>query len=283
MLQSLNRLGDVGVRVIKESKESTIESFRQLSPVLTELANSGDDFVNAFHVFLTYPFVDEVVGRDPQVARNLHMGDFTNLSIQLDVEVEEPGLGNLPPELDPTEIVGALTRCLRSGNPDSAGLPAGAGDAAGPAPAQGGVRQAEERGQGHLQAGQPGPGPAAWAVAQAAAAAAACRSRRRRSPACPEPASARPPLTGVREDRRWDSCPRCTTPTSCPCSSPGWWCRSDRPSHQGPADDLRADHPGRGQLRRGEATPVSTGCCSTTPTPWSRTSPTPAASSPAVR
>jgi len=119
MLQSLNRLGDVGVRVIKESKESTIESFRQLSPVLTELANSGDDFVNAFHVFLTYPFVDEVVGRDPQVARNLHMGDFTNLSIQLDVEVEEPGLGNLPPELDPTEIVGALTRCLQSGNPDS--------------------------------------------------------------------------------------------------------------------------------------------------------------------
>ena len=51
--------------------------------MLTELANSGDDFVNAFNVFLTYPFVDEVVGRDPQVARNLHMGDYTNLSIEL--------------------------------------------------------------------------------------------------------------------------------------------------------------------------------------------------------
>ena len=87
MLKALNRLGDVGVRVIKASKQSTIESFRQLQPVLTELANSGDDFVNAFHVFLTYPFVDEVVGRDPQVARNLHMGDYTNLSIQMDVQV----------------------------------------------------------------------------------------------------------------------------------------------------------------------------------------------------
>ena len=87
MLKALNRLGDVGVRVIQASKESTIESFRQLNPVLTELANSGDDFVNAFHVFLTYPFVDEVVGRDPQVARNLHMGDYTNLSIQLDLTV----------------------------------------------------------------------------------------------------------------------------------------------------------------------------------------------------
>ena len=85
MLQALDRLGDVGVRVIKASKDSTIESLRQLEPVLTELADSGDDFVKSFNVFLTYPFVDEVVGRDPQVARNLHMGDYTNLSIELDV------------------------------------------------------------------------------------------------------------------------------------------------------------------------------------------------------
>ena len=86
MLQALNRLGAVGVRVIRRRRTSTIDNLRQLDPVLTELANSGDDFVNAFHVFLTYPFVDEVVGRDPQVARNLHMGDYTNLSIQLDVD-----------------------------------------------------------------------------------------------------------------------------------------------------------------------------------------------------
>jgi phospholipid/cholesterol/gamma-HCH transport system substrate-binding protein len=38
-------------------------------------------------VFLTYPFVDEVVGRDPQVARNLHMGDYTNLSVRLDLNI----------------------------------------------------------------------------------------------------------------------------------------------------------------------------------------------------
>ena len=55
--------------------------------MLTQLAASGDNFTNAFHVFLTYPFVDEVVGRDPQVARNLHMGDFTNLSITLEVDL----------------------------------------------------------------------------------------------------------------------------------------------------------------------------------------------------
>ena len=108
MLQSLNELGDVGVRVIKESKDVTIETFRQLQPVLTQLANSGDSFVDAFNVFLTYPFVDEVVGRDPQVARNLHMGDYTNLSIDLDLNLNKipgvcfpldalPPLGELPP------------------------------------------------------------------------------------------------------------------------------------------------------------------------------------------
>jgi len=108
MLRALNELGDVGVRVIKESKDVTIETFRQLQPVLTQLANSGDSFVDAFHVFLTYPFVDEVVGRDPQVARNLHMGDYTNLSIDMDLNLNKipgvcfpldaiPPLGELPP------------------------------------------------------------------------------------------------------------------------------------------------------------------------------------------
>ena len=61
-------------------------------------------------MFLTYPFVDEVVGRDPQVARNLHMGDYTNLSIQLDVDRRPTTAGrrsptNLPTDIDPTVIL----------------------------------------------------------------------------------------------------------------------------------------------------------------------------------
>ena len=122
MLQALNRLGDVGVRVIQASKASTIDSIRQLDPVLTELANSGQDFVKSFNVFLTYPFVDEVVGRDPQVARNLHMGDYTNLSIEMDISVNGDNGGsttpptNLPTVLDPTVIVDNVTKCLKSGD-----------------------------------------------------------------------------------------------------------------------------------------------------------------------
>ena len=121
MLQSLNELGDVGVRVINQSKDTTIETIRQLQPVLTELANSGDSFVKAFNVALTYPFVDEVVGRDPQVARNLHMGDFTNLSVQLEVDLSLGVTGVptslptiLPTELEPTAVVGAVLNCLGS-------------------------------------------------------------------------------------------------------------------------------------------------------------------------
>ena len=124
MLQALDNLSGVGVRVIQASKQSTIDTFRQLQPVLTELAASGDDFAKAFHVFLTYPFVDDVVGRDPQVARNLHMGDYTNLSVQMDFTVPGPGEGgggetpptNLPTVIDPTVILGNIEKCIESGD-----------------------------------------------------------------------------------------------------------------------------------------------------------------------
>ena len=126
MLRALDRLGDVGVRVIRASKDSTIESLRLLNPVLTELAATGDNFAKSFNVFLTYPFVDEVVGRDPQVARNLHMGDYTNLSIQVDVSItgddpsQTPTLPtNLPTILDPTVILDDVAKCLQSGDLES--------------------------------------------------------------------------------------------------------------------------------------------------------------------
>lgn len=122
MLTALDQLSSVAVDVIAESKDATITSLQRLNPVLTQLAASGDDFTNAFHVFLTYPFVDEVVGRDPQVARNLHMGDYTNLSITLDVDVAggasaSPSLPtNLPTVLDPTVVLNDVLACLQSGS-----------------------------------------------------------------------------------------------------------------------------------------------------------------------
>jgi len=105
LLRSLVRLSGVGVRVIRASKESTINSLRRLGPVLEGFAGAGDSFAKSFQVFLTYPFIDEAVGRNPRVARNLHMGDYTNLSVNLDLSVDVLGdlLGPICDQLEAIE------------------------------------------------------------------------------------------------------------------------------------------------------------------------------------
>ncbi|MGN6251787.1 MAG: MCE family protein [Marmoricola sp.] len=96
VLHALSKLSDVGTRVIAASKETTISTLRDLSPVLFQLAAAGDAFPKSLQVFLTYPFVDEAVGRDPQVARNLHIGDYTDLNLRLDLELANLTLPGLP-------------------------------------------------------------------------------------------------------------------------------------------------------------------------------------------
>jgi len=53
-----------------------------------------------------------------QVARNLHMGDYTNLSIQMDVKVDDIVPTTPPTNLpvDPTKVVGLVAKCLQSGD-----------------------------------------------------------------------------------------------------------------------------------------------------------------------
>lgn len=95
MLKALERLGDTGVRVIRASKDNTIGIVKDLEPVLSNLADSGDKFVRAMNTILTYPFVDAAVGGSPQTARNLHQGDFVNLDVTLDLNLDTL-LQNLP-------------------------------------------------------------------------------------------------------------------------------------------------------------------------------------------
>jgi phospholipid/cholesterol/gamma-HCH transport system substrate-binding protein len=112
MLQALSNLSSVGVRVIQASKESTIDSLRNLAPVLEAFAKSGQDMPKALQVFLTYPFIDEAVGRDPQVARNLHMGDFTNLSINLSLDLFN--LPNIPGLAPGTSLADVIDTCKKT-------------------------------------------------------------------------------------------------------------------------------------------------------------------------
>ena len=111
MLQALSKLSSVGVRVIQASKASTIESLRNLSPVLESLAKAGQDFPKSLQVFLTYPFIDEAVGRDPQVARNLHMGDYTNLSVSLSLDLLNlPSIPGLAPGVSLADVLSTCSK-----------------------------------------------------------------------------------------------------------------------------------------------------------------------------
>jgi len=89
MLEGLNRLSTVGVRVIRQTKASTVDVLRQLEPVLSSLNDTGQDFVDALHIFSTFPFSDDVIGRDPAVAKSLHFGDYVNLSVELDLNLND--------------------------------------------------------------------------------------------------------------------------------------------------------------------------------------------------
>lgn len=142
MLAALAKLSDVGTRVIKASKDSTISAFTELRPVLKALADAGSDLPYSFQTFLTYPFVDESVGRNPQAAARLDMGDYTNLAIQLDLNLADlPGgdetstpciplaqIPSTPPLPDLSKLcdgaLAAVNKCLQNPTPTNcAGLP----------------------------------------------------------------------------------------------------------------------------------------------------------------
>ncbi|WP_068124697.1 MCE family protein, partial [Nocardioides massiliensis] len=142
VLGALDELSAASVEVIRTSKQGTVDSLRALDPVLTKLAEAGQALPDSLSTLWTYPFVDEVIGRNPTAARNLHIGDYTNLAVQMDVDLANglPTLPGLPPipQLGGLPVVGdllggggakdggnaspfnAIQRCLLSGDADSA-------------------------------------------------------------------------------------------------------------------------------------------------------------------
>ena len=81
MLQALSRLGDVGTKVIRGSKEDMLANLKLLGPVLTQLNKAGDALPQSLELLLTYPFPDAAVGA--------MKGDFTNLSLTADLDLRE--------------------------------------------------------------------------------------------------------------------------------------------------------------------------------------------------
>ncbi len=107
MLRALAELSDVGTQVIRASKASTIDSLQALAPTLNKLAQAGDDFPKSLQIGLTYPFVDAVVGHNRQQALDWHMGDYTNLSVQFEVDLRKglPTPPGLPDGLSLPELL----------------------------------------------------------------------------------------------------------------------------------------------------------------------------------
>ncbi|MGH3501246.1 MAG: MCE family protein [Nocardioidaceae bacterium] len=111
MLKGLQRLKPVAVHVIRASKKDTLAALRDLDPILTQLANAGDALPKSLQAFLTYPFVNAAVGRTPTEARNLQPGDFTNLSADLDLDLDNLPTVGLPSIPNPCSLVPDLPTC----------------------------------------------------------------------------------------------------------------------------------------------------------------------------
>lgn len=82
MLDALRKLGDVGTKVIRESRDETVAVFRDLQPILTQLVKAGDNLPKALDYLLTFPLPPEVMGAIHDDRVNLHVTiDFDAMEI----------------------------------------------------------------------------------------------------------------------------------------------------------------------------------------------------------
>ncbi|HEX5496832.1 MAG TPA: MCE family protein [Mycobacteriales bacterium] len=115
MLTALQRLGQVGTRVINASRDDLEADLRALEPTLSQLAAAGSNLPNALELLLTYPF--------PKTSVNGIRGDYTNLFVTADLDVSDvlddlvtDGQGHLDPPSPPRIDLGP-------GPPHIPGLP----------------------------------------------------------------------------------------------------------------------------------------------------------------
>jgi phospholipid/cholesterol/gamma-HCH transport system substrate-binding protein len=91
-LQALATLGNTATRVITASQKDLVANLQSLYPILTKLAEAGEDLPKSLELLFTYPF--------PDAAAKAAKGDFTNLGITLDVNTQKALQGiiglNLP-------------------------------------------------------------------------------------------------------------------------------------------------------------------------------------------
>ena len=117
MLTALDRLGVVGTRVIKASKQDLLKMLADLRPILTKLRAAGDQLAPGLNLLISFPF--------PKEASEIVRGDYANTSIRAEISLENvlpPGSGpQLPipdiplPDLPPAgQVLSDVQKCLAS-------------------------------------------------------------------------------------------------------------------------------------------------------------------------
>ncbi|WP_229051902.1 MCE family protein [Aeromicrobium sp. Leaf350] len=113
---ALKNLGDTATGVVQASREDTVANLQALQPLLSNLAVAGQDIVENFSTFVTFPFPNSAVGGTlaaaqqycPRPADNVPLaetpagcgGDYLNLNVNVNLDAES--LVNLFRALIPT-------------------------------------------------------------------------------------------------------------------------------------------------------------------------------------
>jgi phospholipid/cholesterol/gamma-HCH transport system substrate-binding protein len=81
MLRELDKLGQVGTRVIAASKDDLIATLRHIQPAIRELADAGDSLPRGVSLMASFPF--------PKEAADLAMGDYANALFAMDFDLSK--------------------------------------------------------------------------------------------------------------------------------------------------------------------------------------------------
>ncbi len=79
MLGALDRLSTVAVDTVNRSRDDLVADLRLLRPVLSKLADAGDDLPNSLQFLVTYPFSDYFL--------NAVKGDYVNVDVKFDLDL----------------------------------------------------------------------------------------------------------------------------------------------------------------------------------------------------
>ncbi|RNL79550.1 MCE family protein [Nocardioides marmorisolisilvae] len=81
MLRELDKLGVVGTKVLKNSKDDVVATLRHLAPPLRELADAGNSLPRGLSLMASFPF--------PKEAADLAQGDYANALFAVDFDLSK--------------------------------------------------------------------------------------------------------------------------------------------------------------------------------------------------